>query len=266
MKPLAGLLVLLATLFAAHVALAQGAAQTARAGVQPGRIQILGADMAGTCKAEEIERAHRLADSCEGRKQCSFTPQPGDKSSEACARDSMALWDCGDSKTRYAALGPQGAGQSREIRLECPPDAIAKAAPATAPKEAAGVTFEGVPVVLPPASVQVAAKPGTETVLVDSIKILPTLNIVTAPVSVGAIDMSAAGVSRECDRVKQTEWDDINIHGGGPPPHNDRQMLADLHRNIYLPPDHSPDSALRSSQHWGAVRGRAGTPDCFGGQ
>lgn len=235
MKPLAGLLVLLATLFAAHVALAQGAAQTARAGVQPGRIQILGADMAGTCKAEEIERAHRLADSCEGRKQCSFTPQPGDKSSEACARDSMALWDCGDSKTRYAALGPQGAGQSREIRLECPPDAIAKAAPATAPKEAAGVTFEGVPVVLPPASAQVAtAKPGTETVIVDSIKILPTLNMVQPRVAPGALDLSAAGVNRERLLSYCEMWFDQTAK------EVPEERFAQLHRDLWKAPEHLP--------------------------
>ena len=85
MKPIACLLALASLLCATHFAMAQGGPQVERVAAAPGRVQLLGADMAANCKAGDIERAHRLADACEGKRQCSFTPEVGDPAGEACA-------------------------------------------------------------------------------------------------------------------------------------------------------------------------------------
>lgn len=236
MKPTACLLVLAASLGATSSALAQSG--TSRPAVVPGRVQLLGADMAATCKTGDIARAHRLADACEGKRQCSFTPEAGDAAAEACARDSMALWDCGDGKTRYAPLAPQGANQSREIRLECAPDAAATATPATNP----------------PAATQTAAQDKTETVKVDGAK-LPAIKIVVKPPAATGLDVSAAGVDREMKRANDNLWYDPRIGSSG------AGMMAGIHGSLYDRPGHSPnavaDKCAQSGQSCAGTEGTA---------
>jgi hypothetical protein len=214
MKLTVCLLVLAASLCAAHLALAQGGAHTQRAAVVSGRVQLLGADMAANCRAADIERAHKLADACEGKQQCRFTPAIDDAAGEACARESMALWDCGDGRTRYAALAPQGANQSREITLECAPAAVAAVAPA-----------------------QPAAQDKTETVKADGLK-LPAVKIVVQPPSVTGLDMSAAGVDAEVRRIDREVWYNPQI------PRADGDTLIDIHNDLWNRPDHSPGAAI----------------------
>jgi hypothetical protein len=231
MKPSVCLAVLAASLLAAPPA----PAQPQRAPVARGRVQLLGADMAGSCKAGDIERARQLADACEGKQQCSFTPVPGDAAAESCARESLALWDCGDGKTRYAALGPQNKGQSREIRLECPPGMAAAAPPpalaASAPKPAP------VPAPVATASMAPPHKPGDpETVTVDEIRPEAPAMRVPRP-AVAGIDMSAAGVNRERMRGVCALFTDPTAG------ENPAARLAQLHGQIWDRPDHSPGAA-----------------------
>jgi hypothetical protein len=235
MKLTACLLVLAASLGVAPVALAQNASQ--RAAVMPGRVQLLGADMAANCKAGDIARAHKLADACEGKQQCSFTPEPGDAAAEACARDSMALWDCGDGKTRYAALAPQRANQSREIKLECAPNAVASAAaPAAQMPTAQPVTNDA-----------------TETVKADGVK-LPAVKIVVKPPPVTGLDMSAAGVDAETARMDREVWYDPRV------PKSGANTMTDIHKNLWNKPDHAPGSAVNKCSGAACQEGVVGEP------
>jgi len=228
MKPVISFAVLAASLLAAHLALAQAPGTPQRAPVAKGRVQLLGADMAGTCKTGDLERAHRLADACEGRKQCSFTPEIEDAAAETCARDSLALWDCGDGKTRYAALGPQNKGQSREIKLECAPDVVADAPPPAAPAEPAPR-----PAPVATASVQ-PPKPGQpETVIVEEVQPTPPVFRVQRPPPT-ALDLSAAGIDREVVRAVCEVWTDPTA------PENPTARLNQLHAQIWDRPDHTP--------------------------
>lgn len=223
-----GLLVLALAVGGTRLALAQP--DNARPGVAPGRIQLVGADMAGICKPGDIERAHKLADACEGKLQCSFTPETGDGAAETCARESMALWDCGDGKTRYAALGPQNAGQSREIKLECPPQAVvATQAPAQAPPAAAPA-----PKPVDTAAVTPPGKGQPETVKVDEQKAAPKIAVRQVATAPGAIDMSAAGVNQERVRAICEQFYDPT-RGEDP-----RVSLNQLHANILNAPGHAP--------------------------
>lgn len=203
MKPHDCLLVLALTLAAAP-ALAQGKASAV--------ITVLGAEMGASCKDGDTARARQLDAACSGKPQCRFTPQAGDAAAEACARDSVALWNCGDGKTRQVALAP-APGQSREIRLECPQ--AATVATAAAPEPAQDKTE----------TIHVQHAPGT-----------------TAPPPRPVIDMSAAGINQERLRMVCENWYDPAA------PENPGASLARLHADLWKRPDHSANAVGAARQ------------------
>lgn len=126
MKPIACLLLPAAIVLGGlHLALAQGAAS-------PVLVEVVGAEMSSLCREADIARARRLAEACEGKQQCRFTPEAADAAGEACARDSVVLWRCGAGETRQVPLAP-APGRSREITMACEQPVLAAAPPPAAP-------------------------------------------------------------------------------------------------------------------------------------
>lgn len=226
MKPivcLPVLAVLAAVLGAASFARAQE--QATGTAAAPVLVNVMGAEMSSLCHDADIERARRVSDACDGKTQCRFTPEAGTESSEACARDSVVLWNCGDGKTREAKLAPEP-GESREIVMACAQPAVSVAA-----------------AMPPPASAQAApaVKDGTETVTSESRKAGLTARPVPPPV----LDASAAGVAREQARMNsEMHFDPTAVGMTG-------VRLKVLHDQIYSKPDHSPgglDDCQRKGQ------------------
>lgn len=211
--------------------------QTARAPKPtPSLVVVLGAEMGASCKDADTQRARKLAAACNDKQQCAFTPEVGDEASEACARDSVVLWNCGDGLTRQAALAPQ-AGQSREIRMECPKTAVAAAEPQKPDAQKSD---------------------STETVKVEGKQTsaaLMGLRQSTAP-----LNMSEAGVDREYNRAMTQSakgmpgvFSDANGRAVTSVDHTDgQQMLDDLHGNRYGRDDHSANAPLNREGHYGS--------------
>jgi hypothetical protein len=224
MRPIACLLALAVSLCAASLALAQDgmkdrtASAPSAAPAAPVLVSVLGADMSTLCHDADIERARRVAEACDGKTRCRFTPETGTEASEACARDSVVLWNCGDGRTRQSPLAPEP-GQSREIVMECPQPAVAAVA-----------------------AVKPAPKDGTETVNAEGrMQELATVRPAAKPL----IDMSEAGVDAELTRMEHTKFDDPR--SSAPP----AVRLNDIHRDLWKAPDHSP--SVSSPGRWGPV-------------
>jgi hypothetical protein len=122
MKQIALPLILAASL--GGIALAQTVSRTA-----PVLLEVIGADMSGLCREEHAARARRVSEECDGKQQCSFTPETGDAAAEACARDSVVFWRCGENGEAHSMPLGRAAGQSREIRMACEQPGLAAAPP-----------------------------------------------------------------------------------------------------------------------------------------
>jgi hypothetical protein len=214
MRPIACLLALAVSLCAVSLAFAQdgtkiqAASTSGAAAAVPVLISVLGADMSTLCHDADLERARRVAEACDGKTLCRFTPEIGTEASEACARDSVVLWNCGDGRTRQAPLAPEP-GQSREIVMECAPPAAAAAT--SAPATVAAVN--------PPSQ---PSRDSTETVHAEGrIRELAAVRPAAKPL----IDMSEAGVGAELTRMEHTKFDDQR--SSAPP----AARLNDIHRD-----------------------------------
>lgn len=238
-------------LFAAFLVCAGAGALAQTAKAPPSLVVVLGADMAASCKEADTERARKVAAACNDKQQCAFTPAMGDAASEACARDSVVLWNCGDGRTREAALAPKD-GQSREIRLECPKMAVATDEPQKPDNT------EAVKVAAQPQKPQSQKPDTTETVKVEGKQISPALMALRR--SVAPLDMSEAGVSREMNRSIAESFKGMpglfatsegGFVDGAINPGDGQQVLDQTHRELYRGADHSASSPLNKEGHTG---------------
>jgi hypothetical protein len=93
-------------------------------------VEVIGADMSGLCRDEHVARARKVSEECDGKPQCRFTPEPGDAAAEACARDSLVFWRCGETGATHSMPLARAADASREIAMECEQPVLAAAPPA----------------------------------------------------------------------------------------------------------------------------------------